>query len=64
METPADAAHRLDTALLARWDAHPGLPAIVDGDDVVLAGEVRDRAVRTAALLRERGVRPGDRVAV
>ncbi|WP_250399237.1 non-ribosomal peptide synthetase [Streptomyces cellostaticus] len=64
METPADAAHRLDTALLARWDAHPDLPAIIDGGDVVLAGEVRDRAVRTAALLRERGVRPGDRVAV
>ncbi|MEU7569038.1 non-ribosomal peptide synthetase [Streptomyces fradiae] len=64
METPADAAHRLDTALLARWDAHPDVPAIVDGDDTLLAGEVRDRAVRTAALLREHGVRPGDRVAV
>ncbi|WP_374985285.1 non-ribosomal peptide synthetase [Streptomyces fradiae] len=64
METPADAAHRLDTALLARWDARPDLPAIVDGADTLLAGEVRDRAVRTAALLREHGVRPGDRVAV
>ncbi|MFJ8095318.1 non-ribosomal peptide synthetase [Streptomyces griseofuscus] len=64
METPADAAHRLDTALLARWAAHPTHQAIVDGDDILLAGEVRDRAVHTATLLRERGVRPGDRVAV
>ncbi|UQW99646.1 non-ribosomal peptide synthetase [Streptomyces sp. RerS4] len=64
METPLDAEHRLDIALLARWDAHPERIAILDGDDVVLAGEVRDRAVRIAALLREHGVRPGDRVAV
>ncbi|WP_460105506.1 non-ribosomal peptide synthetase [Streptomyces sp. YKOK-J1] len=64
METPHDAEHRLDTALLAGWEAHPERIAVLDGDDVVLAGEVRDRAVRIAALLRDRGVRPGDRVAV
>ncbi|MFI0242112.1 non-ribosomal peptide synthetase [Streptomyces sp. NPDC016845] len=64
MRTPLDAEHRLDIALLARWEAHPERTAVLDGDDVVLAGEVRDRAVRIAALLRERGVRPGDRVAV
>ncbi|MEW2620499.1 non-ribosomal peptide synthetase [Streptomyces sp. NPDC048106] len=64
METPPDAAHRLDTALLARWAAHPTHQAVVDGGDVLLAGEVRDRAVHTATLLRAHGVRPGDRVAV
>lgn len=64
METPLDAPHRLDVALLARWDAQPDRVAILDGADVLLAGEVRDRAVRTAAELRARGVRPGDRVAV
>ena len=35
METPADAAHRLDTALLARWAAHPTHQAIVDGVEYV-----------------------------
>ncbi|WP_424217355.1 non-ribosomal peptide synthetase (plasmid) [Streptomyces sp. BI20] len=64
MRPPIDAEHRLDTALLARWEEHPHRTAILDGDLVVTAGEVRDRAVRIAALLRDRGVRPGDRVAV
>ncbi|MEU9045572.1 MULTISPECIES: amino acid adenylation domain-containing protein [unclassified Kitasatospora] len=59
-----DGARRLDTLLLSRWDAAPEHPAVVDGDRVLPAGEVRDRAVRVASLLRERGVRPGERVAV
>ncbi|GGU56854.1 amino acid adenylation domain-containing protein [Kitasatospora aureofaciens] len=59
-----DDRRRLDTLLLSRWDADPAHPAVVDGDRVLTAGELRDRTVRVASLLRGRGVRPGDRVAV
>ncbi|MFI9319375.1 amino acid adenylation domain-containing protein [Kitasatospora aureofaciens] len=59
-----DDRRRLDTLLLSRWDADPAHPAVVDGDRVLTAGELRDRTVRVASLLRGRGVRPGERVAV
>ncbi|MFD9191283.1 amino acid adenylation domain-containing protein [Streptomyces phaeochromogenes] len=59
-----DADHRLDALLLERWERDPGLPAIVHGDTVLTVGELRDRALRTAAALRAHGVRAGDRVVI
>ncbi|MFD9375523.1 non-ribosomal peptide synthetase [Streptomyces sp. NPDC059999] len=59
---PAD--DRLDTLLLRRWDGAPERVAVVDGDREITAGELRDRCLRVASLLRRRGARPGDRVAV
>ncbi|MFF3711284.1 amino acid adenylation domain-containing protein [Streptomyces phaeochromogenes] len=59
-----DADHRLDALLLERWERDPTLPAIVHGDTVLTAGELRERALRTAAALRAHGVRAGDRVVI
>jgi amino acid adenylation domain-containing protein len=59
-----DAEHRLDTMLLAQWEREPDQPAVVAGDEVVTAAELRRRATAMAAGLRDRGVRPGDRVGV
>ncbi|WP_051947945.1 non-ribosomal peptide synthetase [Streptomyces scabiei] len=59
-----EADDRLDTLLLKRWDADPARICVVDGDREITASELRDRCVQVAVVLRERGVRPGDRVAV
>ncbi|WP_369230351.1 amino acid adenylation domain-containing protein [Streptomyces sp. R21] len=59
-----DAKHRIDALLLERWERDPELPALISGDTVLTRGELRHRVLRTAAALRARGVRPGDRVAV
>ncbi|MEV2230428.1 amino acid adenylation domain-containing protein [Streptomyces phaeochromogenes] len=59
-----DADHRLDALLLERWERDPALPAIVSGDTVLTAGELRERVLRTTAALRAHGVRAGDRVVI
>ncbi|WP_328552737.1 amino acid adenylation domain-containing protein [Streptomyces sp. NBC_00358] len=42
----------------------PGATALIDGDDRLDYAELDARAARTAGLLAERGVRPGDTVGV
>ncbi|MEU5290825.1 amino acid adenylation domain-containing protein [Streptomyces umbrinus] len=59
-----DADHRLDALLLERWERDPALPAIVSGETVLTVGELRERVLRTAAVLRAHGVRAGDRVVI
>jgi len=44
-------------------DAHPERPALLVGDETVTHAELASRAAAVAALLQERGVRSGDRVA-
>ncbi|WP_394437393.1 non-ribosomal peptide synthetase [Streptomyces sp. SGAir0957] len=55
---------RLDLLLLRQWESRPELTALVRGDDVVTAGELRDRVLALAEDLRAHGVRDGDLVAV
>src|SRR5207244_13040474 len=51
--------------LIDRWaDADPGHPYISDGAGELTYGEFRAQAWNLAAALAERGVKPGDRVAV
>src|SRR6266700_436144 len=51
--------------LIDRWaDADPGHPYISDGVGELTYGEFRAQAWNLAAALAERGVKPGDRVAV
>jgi cyclohexanecarboxylate-CoA ligase/acyl-CoA synthetase len=52
-------------AIVDRWaDAGPDRPYLSDGTGALTYGEFRDRAWNLAAALAERGVAPGDRVAV
>lgn len=55
-------------SLLGRFLRHaerdPDRSAVHSGGTVVTYGRLRDTALRRAALLRARGVRPGDRVAL
>jgi fatty-acyl-CoA synthase len=53
---------------LGSWPARrariaPHRPALVEGERAVTYAELADRTARLAAVLRDRGVRPGDRVA-
>jgi non-ribosomal peptide synthetase component E (peptide arylation enzyme) len=51
--------------LIDRWaDADPGQPYLSDGVGELTYGEFRAQAWNLAAALAERGVKPGDRVAV
>ena len=51
--------------LIDRWaDADPGHPYLSDGVGELTYGEFRAQAWNLAAALAERGVKPGDRVAV
>jgi fatty-acyl-CoA synthase len=53
------------TELLAEAaDTWPDRVCLIDGDDAVTFGELRQRAGRAAALFRRLGVGPGDAVAV
>lgn len=52
-------------AIVDRWaDDDPERPFLSDGTGALTYGEFRDRAWNLAAALAERGVAPGDRVAV
>jgi fatty-acyl-CoA synthase len=51
-------------ALRAAGEAAAERPAVVHGDRVLTHAELHDRASRVAAALADRGVRPGDVVAV
>jgi acyl-CoA synthetase (AMP-forming)/AMP-acid ligase II len=51
-------------ALRAAGEAAAERPAVVHGDRVLSHAELHDRASRVAAALHDRGVRPGDVVAV
>ncbi|MCI3275399.1 amino acid adenylation domain-containing protein [Streptomyces cylindrosporus] len=64
--TAAPRSHRLlHQAFFERAAEHPDAPALLWGAEGALSyGELADRALRTAAALRERGTRPGDTVAV
>ncbi|MFI6033361.1 amino acid adenylation domain-containing protein [Streptomyces sp. NPDC051315] len=64
--TDGPRGHRLlHEAFFARAAEQPDAPALLWGSEQVLAyGELADRALRCAAALVARGVRPGDTVAV
>lgn len=62
--TETAAERRLDLLLLRQWEREPDLPALISGDSVVTAGELRGRVLALAAALRDQGVVDGDRVAV
>lgn len=49
---------------LERARTHPTRPAVADDEVVLTYAELAQRAVDAAAVLAERGVRPGDRVAL
>ncbi|MFF3071770.1 amino acid adenylation domain-containing protein [Kitasatospora sp. NPDC057904] len=69
-ERANDTAHtrsgaRLHDTFFARAAAHPDVPALLWGESGALGyGELAHRALRLAAHLHDRGVRPGDLVAV
>ncbi|GHH09299.1 non-ribosomal peptide synthetase [Streptomyces lanatus] len=64
--TEGPRSHRLlHQGFFAHAAERPGAPALLWGSEGALSySELADRALRTAAALRERGVRPGDTVAV
>ncbi|TXS46427.1 amino acid adenylation domain-containing protein [Streptomyces sp. uw30] len=64
--TEGPRSHRLlHQGFFERAGAQPDAPALLWGTEGALSyGELADRALRTAAALGERGVRPGDTVAV
>ncbi|CAL9366235.1 Phenyloxazoline synthase MbtB [Streptomyces sp. enrichment culture] len=64
--TAAPRSHRLlHEGFFARAAERPGAPALLWGTEGVLDyGQLADRALRCAAALVDRGVRPGDPVAV
>ncbi|WP_207386599.1 non-ribosomal peptide synthetase [Protofrankia symbiont of Coriaria ruscifolia] len=57
-------ARTLHGAVFARAQTDPDQVAIIDGDRCTSYGELAGAALRVAALLTERGVRPGDAVTV
>ncbi|MGW4913546.1 non-ribosomal peptide synthetase [Streptomyces sp. NPDC004270] len=62
--TETAAERRLDLLLLRQWEREPDLPALIRGDTVVTAGELKSQVLALAAALRDQGVVDGDRVAV
>ncbi|MGW6754102.1 class I adenylate-forming enzyme family protein [Streptomyces sp. NPDC055006] len=54
----------IDTLLAGASRAHPERIALREGDETLTYTELYDRALRVAAGLRSRGVRPGDTVAL
>ncbi|MDO4075942.1 amino acid adenylation domain-containing protein [Clavibacter michiganensis] len=64
-ETPDTGDGLLHSAFLARAAADPGRPAVIGSDGHVVAyGELAENARRVAGLLRARGVRSGETVAI
>lgn len=62
---PAGApAEPLNAAALLLAAADPARIALVCGDQQLSYGELRDRVARAAGVWRERGLKPGDRVAI
>ena len=55
---------RLHAGVFRHAAADPTAPALIRGEEVLTRGELADRALRVAALLRDRGIGPGDPVAV
>jgi long-chain acyl-CoA synthetase len=55
---------RLDQRILAACEAFKGLPAIADGDRILLFGDLADQVSRVAAMLTGSGLRPGDPVVI
>ncbi|MEV0093817.1 class I adenylate-forming enzyme family protein [Streptomyces sp. NPDC050738] len=53
-----------DAILAGAARAYPDKVALLDGDESLTFAALRDKALRTAAGLRERGIRPGDVVAL
>ena len=63
--TEAPPARTLTDGFFGNAAERPGAPALHWGEDGTLTyGELADRALRVAAALAQRGVRPGDRVSV
>ena len=56
--------HGVLGAVLDHADRHPDLPAVKDLDRALTRGELRSAAGKVAAGLLQRGVEPGDRVAL
>jgi long-chain acyl-CoA synthetase len=50
--------------LASRLAGHATATALLEGEDRISYGELSDRVLRTGAALRERGLAPGQRVAV
>ncbi|WP_067651949.1 non-ribosomal peptide synthetase [Nocardia harenae] len=61
---PLPGDDRLHTAMFEVAATDPGRVALLDGTATVTFGELADESLRVAALLAERGVAPGDLVAV
>jgi len=57
-------AAQVNAAQLLLADANPAHIALACGDQQMSYGELRDRVARAAGAWRERGLRPGDRVAI
>jgi len=58
------ANHGVLSAVLCHFDRAPDRPAVKDLDRALTRGELRAAAGRVAAGLRQKGVEPGDRVAL
>jgi D-alanine--poly(phosphoribitol) ligase subunit 1 len=56
--------HGVLDAVLCHADRAPDRPAVKDLDRALTRGELRSAAGRVAAGLRQKGVEPGDRVAL
>lgn len=61
---PAAAFEPINAAALILGAAEPGRTALVCGEQRLSHAELRDRVARAAAVWRERGLAPGDRVAI
>jgi long-chain acyl-CoA synthetase len=59
-----EALENLAGNLVATAARHPGLPALRLDDAVMTYAELDDASARIAALLRARGVAPGDRIGI
>ena len=63
-EQAAAPAAPLNAAALLLSQADPARIALACGEQQLSYGDLRDRVARAAAVWRERGLRPGDRVAI
>ncbi|MEO8813745.1 MAG: amino acid adenylation domain-containing protein [Mycobacterium sp.] len=62
--TAAPSGETLHHGFFRRAEQHPDAPAILHGAGTVSYRQLRDGALAVAAALRDRGVRPGDTVAL
>ncbi|WP_197321527.1 amino acid adenylation domain-containing protein [Saccharomonospora sp. NB11] len=63
-DTPTEPADTVIGTIRAQIARTPDVVAIVDGDQTITYTELGERVQRLSAILHDRGVRPGDAVAV